>query len=56
MDAHCIVSLDSQALGLQKFSAYEMISQHSLKVQKNNLYKKVPGGRTKVIQIVSGSR
>ncbi|HET7119327.1 MAG TPA: hypothetical protein VFI29_22720 [Hanamia sp.] len=51
-DADCTVSFDLLALGLQKFSANEMISQHSLKVQKNNVYIIVPGGRTKVIQIV----
>lgn len=55
IDADCIVSLDLYALGLEKFSANEMISQHSLQVKRNKLFIKVPGGRTKVIQIISGS-
>lgn len=55
IDADCIVSLDLPALGLDKYSAFEMIGQQSLKIKNNNLYIKVPAGRTKVIQIIRGS-
>jgi len=54
-DADCIISLDLQSLGLDKYSAIEMIGRQSLKVKSQNLYIKVPGGRTKVIQIVRES-
>ena len=55
IDADCIVSLDLQALGLDKYSAFEMISQQSLKVKSHNIFIKVPAGRTKVIQIIRES-
>jgi hypothetical protein len=52
IDTDCIISLDLQALGIDKYSANEMISQHSIKVNRNHLNLKLPAGRTKVIQIV----
>ena len=55
IDSDCIVSLDLQALGLDKYSAFEMISQQSLKVKSHNLFVKVSAGRTKVIQIIRES-
>lgn len=56
IDADCAISMDLQALGLDKYSAFEMIGQQSLKVRSNNIYIKVPVGRTKVIQIVRQSQ
>ena len=55
IDSDCIVSFDLQALGLDKYSAFEMISQQSLKVKSHNIFIKVPAGRTKVIQIIRES-
>ena len=55
IDSDCIVSFDLQALGLDKYSAFEMISQQSLKVKSHNLFIKVSAGRTKVIQIIRES-
>ena len=55
-DADCIISLDLQALGLGKYAAFEMIDQQALKVRNNNVYVKVPSGRTKVIQVTRESR
>jgi hypothetical protein len=48
--------LDLQALGLGKYAAFEMIDQQALKVRNNNVYVKVPAGRTKVIQVTRESR
>ncbi len=56
VDENYIVSVDLKALGLEKFSAHEMISKRVLKVQKNLLDIYVAAGRTKVIQIQRISR
>jgi hypothetical protein len=55
-DSDCIVSLNLEALHLKRYNAFEMIDQTSLNSKDNHVYVKVPAGRTKVIQIIAGSK
>ena len=55
-DTDCVISLDLKALNLEKYSAFEMIGKNSLNSKDNHVYIKVPAGRTKVIQIITGSK
>ena len=48
----CFADRDSPGLRISgKFSAFEMVGNEPVKGDKNNLYMKIPTGRTQVIQI-----
>lgn len=52
-DVQCIVSLNLKELKIfEKFSAQEMVSGQTIKVENNKLYLTIPALRTQVIQIL----
>ncbi len=52
-DVQCIVSLNLEELKIfEKFSAQEMVSGQTIKVENNKMYLTIPANRTQVIQIL----